>query len=86
MENKELEVLGGRIRELRRAADLTIEQLSVRVDRTARHLQSIENGKGIPSFSMLVKLSVAFGLSLSELFDYSEARKVPVRRLRARKR
>ncbi len=76
--DKELELLGKRIRELRRNSDLSIEVLSERIGRTARHLQSIENGRGVPSFEVLVKLANTFEVTLRDLFDYSETRKIPV--------
>lgn len=59
--------LGRRIRALRTARRLTLEQLARAVDRAPSQLSAIENGKREPRLPMLRALASALGVTVDEL-------------------
>lgn len=60
---------GKRIKELRKAQNLTQEQLAELIGIEKRNLSNIENGHTFPS-KFLHKIAQAFNLNLPELFDF----------------
>lgn len=66
------EVLKTRIRELRRARKLSQEELANAVGTTRQTITSIEVGKYTASLPLAYKLAKFFGLSIEEVFDFSE--------------
>jgi transcriptional regulator with XRE-family HTH domain len=61
--------LAQRLRELRRQAKLSLEQLAEASGVSRSMISSIERGETNPTAVVLDKLATALGLSLSELFD-----------------
>ena len=63
-------MLGRRIRNLRMARGLTQQELGEIASVNYKYIGDIENAKRNPSFDCLASISAAFGLSLTELFDF----------------
>lgn len=64
------ELLGGRIRELRKGLKLSQEQLSEKIDVDPRYISRIELGKCFPSLETLENIARALNAEMKELFDY----------------
>lgn len=64
------EMLGARIRELRKRKGLTQEQLAETLGIDQKHMSRIELGKSYPSLDRLIMISEAMRISLPELFDF----------------
>lgn len=67
-----LALLGEEIRNLRKARELTLEQLSVRCGRSASFLSKIERGAARPSLTALQDIAEALGVQIGWFFDESE--------------
>ena len=63
---------GNRLRQLRRQADLTQEQLAANADISVDFLSLVERGINAPSFENIDKLANALGVQVRELFDFGE--------------
>ena len=61
-----------RIRELRKARKLSQEELAEAVGTTRQTITSIEVGKYTASLPLAYKIAHYFGLSIEEVFDFSE--------------
>ena len=61
-----------RIKELRKEHDLSQEQLALAVGTTRQTITSIEVGKYIASLSLAYKLAHYFGLTIEDVFDFSD--------------
>lgn len=61
-----------KIRELRKQRKLSQEELAVAVGTTRQTITSIEVGKYTASFVLAYKISHYFGLSIEEVFDFSD--------------
>lgn len=61
--------IGPRIRELRRAHALSLNELATRVNISASHLSRLERGQTSPSFTVAAALAREFGVSADELWD-----------------
>ncbi|MFZ4856004.1 MAG: helix-turn-helix domain-containing protein [Desulfuromonadaceae bacterium] len=68
------ELLGGRIRELRKGLKMSQEQLSELVDVDPRYISRIELGKCFPSLEKLESIAHALKAEMRELFDYEHHR------------
>jgi transcriptional regulator with XRE-family HTH domain len=55
------------VRELRRAADLTQEQLAARAKLDGKHVQAIEAGEGNPTLATLLALARGLGCKAADL-------------------
>jgi len=64
------ELLGGRIRELRKGLKMSQEQLSEKIDVDPRYISRIELGKCFPSLETLENISRALQVEMRDLFDY----------------
>lgn len=64
-------VLGQRVRQARRRAGLTLEQLGEAVGRPASYLSQVENGRREPRLSTINDLAVAAHCPVAELLDPS---------------
>lgn len=64
------ELLGGRIRELRKGLRMSQEQLSEKVDVDPRYISRIELGRCSPSLETLENIARALGVDMRDLFDY----------------
>jgi len=60
------------IKELRKKNKLSQEELAMAVGTTRQTITSIENGKYIASLPLAYKISHYFGLTIEEVFDFSE--------------
>ncbi len=61
-----------KIRELRKARKLSQEELALAVGTTRQTITSIETGKYIASLPLAYKIAHYFGLTIEEVFDFSE--------------
>ncbi len=61
-----------RIRELRRERRISQEELARAVGTTRQTITSIEVGKYVASLPMAYKIAHYFGLTIEEVFDFSE--------------
>ncbi|WP_104167074.1 helix-turn-helix domain-containing protein [Arthrobacter sp. SX1312] len=59
--------LGRRVRHLRKAKDLTLDDLGAAVGTVASQLSLVENGKREPKLGMLQRLAAALGVTIDEL-------------------
>lgn len=70
--NGDLQVLGGRLREIRKKKGLTLQQLAERTGLTAGLLSKIENLRTSPSLSVLSDLARELGTDMADLFLSSD--------------
>ncbi|MBW1690779.1 MAG: helix-turn-helix transcriptional regulator [Deltaproteobacteria bacterium] len=63
-------LLGRRIRSLRNVKGWTQQELGDRADINYKFLGEIERGQQNPSFNILVKIAMALGVNLPELFRF----------------
>lgn len=61
-----------RIRELRKQRRLSQDELAFAVGTTRQTITSIETGKYTASLPLAYKIARYFGLSIEEVFDFSE--------------
>lgn len=61
-----------KIRELRKARKLSQEELALEVGTTRQTITSIEVGKYTASLVLAYKIARYFGLSIEEVFDFSD--------------
>lgn len=61
-----------KIRELRKARKLSQEELAESVGTTRQTITSIEVGKYVASLPLAWKIAKFFGLTIEEVFDFSE--------------
>lgn len=61
-----------RIRELRRERRMSQEELARAVGTTRQTITSIEVGKYVASLPLAYKIAHYFGLTIEEVFDFSE--------------
>ena len=64
------ELLGERIRELRKNRGLTQEQLAEFVEVEQKHVSRLELGKSYPTIERLEKIAVALNVTLQDFFDF----------------
>ncbi|MBQ8459040.1 helix-turn-helix transcriptional regulator [bacterium] len=62
-------LFGKKIKMLREKANLSQEELSVKLDITQRQISMIERGLSFPKFKTLNKLSDIFNCKIQDLFD-----------------
>lgn len=65
-----------RIRELRKKHKLSQEELAIAVGTTRQTITSIEIGKYTASLVLAYKIAHYFGLTIEEVFDFSEVEEV----------
>lgn len=75
MEKSTKELLGVRIKELRKTRRLSQEQLSEKIDIDPKHLSRIEVGKSFPSLDTLEKLANALQVDLKDFFEFAHEAK-----------
>ena len=71
------ELLGRRIRHLRRARDLALKDVAERSGFSISFLSQIERGRSSPSVRVLVRIANALGVSMSDLFEETDASQAP---------
>lgn len=64
------ELLGLRIRELRKSKGLSQDQLSEQIGIDAKHLSRIELGKSFPYMETLEGIAKALGVEIKDLFEF----------------
>jgi transcriptional regulator with XRE-family HTH domain len=72
--------IGARIRELRAARNLTLEELAARADVSRAMLSRIERGESSPTAQLLGKVCGGLGVTLSVLFAAAERLPSPLAR------
>jgi len=65
-----IKTLGQRIRELRDGKDLSLRELSKKVDVSAAFLSDVELGRRYPSDKVLTKIASVLGTSIEDLSAY----------------
>lgn len=65
------ELLGARIKELRKKIGFTQEKLSENIGIDPKHLSRIEVGKSYPSLETLDKISKVLKMELKDFFEFS---------------
>lgn len=80
---KTKELLGARIKELRKAKKLSQEELAELIGIEPRHMSRIEVGKSYPSLDRLERIANALDADLRDFFDFThlEARPVNVEQI-----
>lgn len=63
-----------RIKELRKEKKLSQEELALEVGTTRQTITSIEVGKYTASLVLAYKIAQYFGLTIEEVFDFSDAK------------
>lgn len=74
------ELLGARVKELRKRKNLSQEKLAEEIGIDPKHLSRIEVGRSYPSINTLEKLASVLDVELKDLFDF--AHEAPVDQLR----
>ena len=69
-------MIGTRIKQLRLAASMTQEQLASRLGVSAQAVSKWESGTNMPDILLLPELSVIFGVSIDELFDMTDEKRM----------
>jgi len=64
------ELLGARIKEMRRSCGLSQEQLAEKIGVEPRHMSRIEVGKNYPTIDRLEKIAEALNVPLKDFFDF----------------
>jgi transcriptional regulator with XRE-family HTH domain len=64
------ELLGARIKELRKACKLSQEELAEMIGVEPQHLSRIESGRSYPSIDRLERISMALHVPLKDFFEY----------------
>ncbi len=62
-------LVGKRIREYRQKHKMSQEKLSEIIDIDSKHLSNIELGKNMPNPQLLLRIAIAFGIEIKELFE-----------------
>lgn len=65
------ELLGSRIKELRKLRGLSQEKLSEKINIDPKHLSRIEVGRGFPSLDTLEKVANALNVELKDFFEFA---------------
>lgn len=61
---------GLRIKRLRRARDLSVNELAAMVGVTRQYLHALERGQYAPSETVRLRIAEAVGAELAEIFSY----------------
>ncbi|MEK6815839.1 MAG: helix-turn-helix transcriptional regulator [Nitrospirota bacterium] len=71
------ELLGGRIKEIRRLRRLSQEEAAERVGIDSKHLSRIEVGRGFPSLQTLEKLAQVMDVEIRDFFEFAHRAENP---------
>ncbi len=69
--NLDKEIIGQKIRQMRKEKGLSQEELSEKIDISPRHMCTIENGNSFPSIETFVKISKILDIDINEFFNLS---------------
>jgi transcriptional regulator with XRE-family HTH domain len=64
------ELLGARIKEMRKVCGFSQEQLAEKIGVEPRHMSRIEVGKNYPTIDRLEKIAEALNVPLKDFFDF----------------
>ena len=67
------ELIGLRIKDLRKRRGLSQEELAERAETSANYLSRMERGTENPTLDMLIKIAHALGVEMWEIFDFGHA-------------
>lgn len=65
------QLLGERIKELRKSRKMSQEALAEKIDVDPKHVSRIEVGKSYPSLDTLEQIALALGVELKEMFEFA---------------
>lgn len=69
------ELLGRRIKELRKTKNMSQDQLAEKVDIDPKHLSRIEVGRSYPSLDTLESIAVVLGAEVKDFFEFMHVSK-----------
>lgn len=72
--NTTKELLGTRIKELRKQRGISQDQLAERIDIDPKHVSRIEVGRSYPSLDTLDKIAMALNVELKDFFEFIHGR------------
>jgi transcriptional regulator with XRE-family HTH domain len=64
------ELLGARIKELRKAYKLSQEELAEKIGVEPQHMSRIESGRSYPTLDRLEKVSIALKVPIKDFFEF----------------
>ena len=64
------ELLGARIKELRKSRGLSQEELAEKIGVEPQHMSRLEIGKSYPSLDRLEKIAIALDVPLKDFFEF----------------
>jgi transcriptional regulator with XRE-family HTH domain len=64
------QLLGSRIKELRKIKELSQEELSIQVDVDPKYISFIECGRSSPSLETMENIARALGVEIKDLFEF----------------
>lgn len=64
------ELLGARIKELRKACKFSQEELAEMIGVEPQHMSRVESGRSYPSLDRLEKISTALNVPLKDFFEF----------------
>lgn len=67
---REIVLFGRRLRSLRKAGNLTQEELGDRAGLSYKYLGAVERGKENPSLETVAKLAKALGIEMNDMFEF----------------
>ena len=67
--NLDKELIGRKIRQIRKERGLSQEELSEKIDISPRHMCTIENGNSYPSMETFIKISEILDIDINEFFN-----------------
>ena len=67
--NLDKEIIGKKIRQIRREKGLSQEELSEKIDISPRHMCTIENGNSFPSIETFIKIAKILDININEFFN-----------------
>lgn len=67
--NLDKELIGKKIRQIRKERGLSQEELSEKIDISPRHMCTIENGNSFPSIETFVKIAEILDININEFFN-----------------
>lgn len=81
MDKKQL--LGARIREIRKIRELSQEELAERADISTQYVSNIERGKENPTLDLLLRLAEALRVTLGQLCDFETVEQLNQKKMRS---
>lgn len=65
------ELLGARIKELRKLRNMTQEKLAAKIDVDPKYVSFVEVGRSSPSLEAMEKIAQALDVEIKDLFEFS---------------